>query len=70
MIPKKLLQSKERFLILMCLILGLVVLVPILNRFTAARIFIEIFLSAIIISMVYAVSKKRDPSSPACFSPP
>ena len=59
MIPKKLLQSKERFLILMCLILGLVVLVPILNRFTAARIFIEIFLSAIIISMVYAVSNKK-----------
>ena len=43
----------------MCLILGLVILVPILNRFTAARIFIEIFLSAIIISMVYAISNKK-----------
>jgi hypothetical protein len=57
--PQWLLHSKERFFILMCLILGLVVLVPILNRFTAARVFIEIFLSAIIISMVYAISNKK-----------
>jgi hypothetical protein len=59
MIPQKLLHSKERFLILMCLILGLVVLVPILNRFTAARVFLEIFLTAIIISMVYVISNKK-----------
>jgi hypothetical protein len=50
---------KGTIFFLMCLILGLVVLVPILNRFTAARVFIEIFLSAIIISMVYAISNKK-----------
>jgi voltage-gated potassium channel len=59
MTPRELLHSKERFLILMCLILGLVVLVPILNRFTAARVFLEIFLTAIIISMLYVISNKK-----------
>ncbi len=46
-------------MILMCLILGLVVLVPILNRFTAARVFLDIFLTANIISMVYVISNKK-----------
>ena len=59
MTPRELLHSKERFLILMCLILGMIVLVPILNRFTAARVFLEIFLTAIIISMVYVISNKK-----------
>ena len=59
LIPKKLLHSKERFFILLCLIMGLVVLVPILNRYTAIRIFIDIFLTAILISMVYAISNKK-----------
>ena len=58
-IPKKLLHSKERFFILLCLILGLLVLVSILNRFTAIRIFLDIFLTAIFISMIYVISPKR-----------
>ena len=52
-------RSKERFLILICLILGLLVLVPILNRFVTARIFLDIFLTAIVISMVYTISHKK-----------
>ena len=56
---KNLLSSKDRFLILLCLILGLLVLVPILNRFVAAHIFLEMFLTAIVISMVYAISHKK-----------
>ena len=56
---KDLLRSKERFLILLCLILGLLVLVPILNRFVAAHIFLDIFLTAIAISMVYTISQKK-----------
>ena len=59
MSPQKLLHSKERFLILLCLILGLLVLVPILNRFVAAHIFLDIFLTAIAISMVYTISQKK-----------
>jgi hypothetical protein len=54
-----LLSSKERFLILLCLILGLHVLVPILNRITTARIFLELFLTAIAISMLYTISHKK-----------
>jgi len=55
----KLSQSKQRFLILLCLILGLLVLVPILIRFVAARIFVDIFLTAIFISMVYIIGGKK-----------
>ncbi len=51
--------SKQRFLVLLCLILGLLVLVPILQRFVAIRIFIDLFLTAIFISMVYAVGSKK-----------
>jgi len=57
--PHKWMHSKERFLILLCLILGLVVIVPILNRFTAVRLFLDIFLTANFISMVYVVSNKK-----------
>jgi hypothetical protein len=39
--------------------LGLHVLVPILNRFTTARIFLELFLTAIAISMLYTISHKK-----------
>ena len=56
---KTILRSEERFLILLCLILGLLVLVPILNRFVAARIFLDLFLTAIVISMVYTISHKK-----------
>ncbi len=56
---KALHSSKERLFILLCLIVGLLVLVPILNRFVAARIFLDIFLTAIAISMVYIISHKK-----------
>ena len=46
-------------MILLCLILGLMILVPILQRFVAMRIFVDMFLTAIFISMVYAVSNKK-----------
>ena len=59
MSPQKLLRSKERFLILLCLILGLLVLVPILNRFVTAHVFLDLFLTTIAISMVYAISHKK-----------
>ena len=52
-------QPKQRFLILLCLILGLLVIVPILNRFVAARIFLDLFLTAVVISMVYTISHKK-----------
>jgi hypothetical protein len=52
-------QSNQRFLILLCLILGLLVFVPILQRFVAIRIFIDIFITAIFISMVYTFSYKK-----------
>ena len=57
--PQEILRSKERFFILLCLILGLLVLVPILNRFVTARIFLDIFLTAVVISMLYAISHKK-----------
>ena len=59
MFLKNLLRSEERFLILLCLIVGLLVLVPILNRFITARIFLDLFLTAIVIKMVYGVSDKK-----------
>ena len=52
-------QSNQRFLILLFLILGLLVFVPILQRFVALRIFIDIFLTAIFISMVYTFSYNK-----------
>jgi hypothetical protein len=55
----RLAQSKKRFLVLLCLILGLMVIVPILQRFIAIRIFIDIFLTAIFISMVYTFSYNK-----------
>ena len=51
--------SKERFLTLICLILGTIVLVPILKGFAALRIFLDIFITAIYISMVYTVGHKK-----------
>ncbi len=56
---QNLLHSKNRLLILLCLMLGLLVLVPILSRFVTARIFLEIFLTAIVISMAYTISRKK-----------
>ena len=59
MSTKSLMRSNERFFVLLCLIVGLLVLVPILNRFVAARVFLDIFLTAVVISMVYVVSHKK-----------
>jgi hypothetical protein len=59
MAPHKWMHSKERFFILLCLILGLIVLVPILNQFTAVRLFLDIFLTVNFISMVYVISNKK-----------
>ena len=50
---------QERFPILISLIMGLFVLVPILNQFIAVRIVLDLFLTAIAISMVYAISSKK-----------
>ena len=50
---------QERFPILIGLIMGLFVLVPILNQFIAVRIVLDLFLTAIAISMVYAISNKK-----------
>ena len=44
---------------LLCLIAGLLVLEPILNRFVAAYIFLDILLTAIVILMAYIISNKR-----------
>ncbi len=54
-----LLHSKERFLILMGLIMALLVLGPILERFVAIRILIDIFLTAIVLSMLYIATYKN-----------
>jgi hypothetical protein len=55
-----LLHSKERFLILMALMMALMIIGPILERFITIRILIDIFLTMIILSMLYTIiSKKR-----------
>jgi hypothetical protein len=56
---QKIFASKERFLILIGLIVGVLVLVPILKLFIAVRIVLDLFLTAIAISMVYTVSHKK-----------
>ena len=53
-------QSRYRFLILLGLILGLFVIEPIMKRFVAGHIFLSIFETAIVISMAYAVSNKKN----------
>ncbi len=57
--PHKIVHSRERFLVLLCLILGLHILVPILNHFTFARILIDVFMTAIVVSLAYVISNKR-----------
>ena len=57
--PQALSSSKDRFFILLCLVMGLLVLAPILNRFIAARIFLDTFITAIAVSMVYTISYKK-----------
>ena len=57
--PHSLLRSRDRFLILLCLILGLHVLVPVINRFVVARILIDAFMTAIVVSLTYTISNKK-----------
>lgn len=59
MAPQKISGSQERFLILIGLIMGLLVLVPILNRFIAVRMVLDLFLTAIAVSMVYTISSRK-----------
>lgn len=56
---QSIMRSRERFFILICLLLGLLVLVPIFNRYVVARIFMDIFISAIAISMVFTISHNK-----------
>ncbi len=50
---------KDRFLILLISILCLLVLAPIFKGFVGIRILMDIFFTSILISAVYAVSKKK-----------
>ena len=59
MAPQKISDSQERLLILIGLIMGLLILVPILKRFIAVRIVLDLFLTAIAIAMVYTISSKK-----------
>jgi hypothetical protein len=56
---KTLSQSKERFLILMGLMMALLVLGPILEQFVTIRKLIDVFLTAIILSMLYTITSKK-----------
>ena len=56
---KDILHSKERFLILMGLIMALLVLGPILEQLVTIRKLIDIFLTAIILSMLYTITSKK-----------
>ncbi len=58
-ILQALLNSKQRFLILMGLIMALLILGPILERFVAIRILIDLFLTAIVLFMLPMVSHKK-----------
>jgi len=53
------LRSKGRFLLLLYLILGLLVLGPILEQFVAIRLILDIFLTAIALSMVSIIRHKK-----------
>jgi hypothetical protein len=54
-----LLQSKQRYLILIVLIIALLVLGPILEQFIAIRILIDVFLMVIVLSMLSTVTHKK-----------
>ena len=56
---KTLYGLKERFLTLLFLIMGLLVLTPIFKGLLAFQIFLDIFLSVIFIVMAYTISHKK-----------
>ena len=56
---QSILHSKERFLILMGLMMALLVLGPILEQFITIRKLIDVFLTAIALSMLYTITYKK-----------
>jgi hypothetical protein len=56
---EKLLHSKERFLILMVLMMALLILGPILEQFVTIRKLIDVFLTAIALAMLYTITSKK-----------
>jgi hypothetical protein len=50
---------KGRFLFLLISLLGLIVLAPLLEDFAGIRILLDVFVTAVFISDIYAVSRKR-----------
>ena len=58
-LPHESTHRRHRFFILLCLILGLHILVPVINRFVVARILIDTFMTAIVVSLAYTISNKK-----------
>ena len=56
---KTLFDSKERFLILMGLMMALLILGPILEQFVTIRKLIDVFLTVIVLSMLYTITGKK-----------
>ena len=56
---KTLFDSKERFLILMGLMMALLVLGPILEQFVTIRKLIDAFLTVIVLSMLYTITGRK-----------
>ena len=56
---KVLLHSKERFLILMGLMMALLILGPILEQFVTIRKLIDVFLTAIALTMLYTITSNK-----------
>ena len=52
-------SSEKRFLVLLCLILGMLVMGPILEQFVTLRVMIDIFITIIALSMVSVISNQR-----------
>ena len=52
-------QSRERFLILMVLILSLLIVGPILESFVAVSNLIDVFMTAIVICMLYLITNRK-----------
>ena len=57
--PREIVRSRERFFIPLCLILGLHILVPVIHRFIFARILIDAFMTAIVVSLTYTISNRK-----------
>ena len=55
----KVMQSNERFLILMVLILSLLIVGPILESFVAVGNVIDVFMTAIVICMLYLITNRK-----------